>query len=205
MKAKNKIWIAIGALVVLIAIVVINILPNEYEKMFVDNGKNEPYAQGVPLHEMDFEVYEDYILPIAPVDYYYEREIELPCDIEYYASKEDSEPVLIYKKGTTVYVMGKDDLEPIGYGVRCWPDYEKEWRYGYPFFKTDFRFIPDGAEMYYVKSEQLEKVAGAFYKINKTTLSNFYGKSQYIKFTTQYIDVFLYRGGAYLSESLRDE
>ena len=186
-------------------VLVVNCMPNEYEKTFVDNGKNEPYAQGVPLHEMDFEAYEDYFLnATTALGYNYTREIELPCDVNYYASKEDSKPVLTLKKGTTVYVMSSNGIVPIGYGFQCWPDYEKGWRYGYTFLKADFRFIPDGAEMYYVKSNELEKVVGAFYKANQKKLKNYYRESQYKKLVTQYIDESLYLGGAYLSEYLRD-
>ena len=204
---KNKEILFVIALLILLTIVfVVWNMPNKYEKTFVDNGENEPYAQGVPLHEMDFAVYEDYFPDAtSALGYNYERKIELPCDINYYASKEDSKPVLTLKKGTSVYVMPKDYAIPIGYGLQCWPDYEKSWRYGYVFLTEDFEYLLEDTEMYYVKSNELEKVADAFYQANQKAYSKRYSARKFTKLITQEIDEVLYRNGAYLSNALRDK
>lgn len=204
MKKKNKLLIALGALVILAFIIVVN-QPNEYEKNFVDNGANKPYAQKIPLHEMDFEEY-SYYFPNAHnlLGCNYDREIELPCDVNYYTLKDDSEPILTLKKGTKVYIMSTDYVIPIGYGWRCWPDYDEGWRYGYAFTTEDFKNFAKDSEMYYVKSAQLEEVAGAFYKANKESLGNYYTEKQYKKSVILYIDKKLCSNGAYLSDELRE-
>ena len=214
MKKKMKLFVMLGALALLAAIIlVVNSQPNEYEKNFEDNGANKPYARKVPLHEMDFNEYDYYFQYIQGLgsSINYVREIELPCDINYYVRKEDSKPALTLKKGTKVYVKPKDfsEHEPVGYGWRCWPDYEKGWRYGYAFVTEDFKLyefelVDEDAEMYYVKLDQLEKVAEAFYKANKDVLSKGITKKMYIENFILSIDKTLYMNGAYLSNELRE-
>lgn len=94
---------------------------------------------------------------------------------------------------------------PLGYGYQCWPDYDKGWRYGYVFLTEDFEKLTEDMEMYYVKSKQLEKVAGVIYKRNKPLYNHLYGtKRETIKEFTQQVDGILWMNGAYLSNSLRE-
>ena len=80
----------------------------KWEKNFRDNKKQEPYSLGIPLDEMDFDVYYDYFFPqvIAPIgsSLSYTKSIILPCDVEYYNSKSDQDPIFILKKGTKIFV-----------------------------------------------------------------------------------------------------
>ena len=177
----------------------------EVEENFTDNDKNEPYARQIPLDEMDFQVYDDYFPKIrAMILYNYDRKISLPCDVEYYESKEDSEPILTLEKGTKVYVLPDNERTIEGYGWCCWPDYEEGWRYGNPFLTIDFTYISEEYPMYYVKSEQLEKVAEAFYESNRDSFSSI-RKKDYVRRTTQYIDQILYDNGAYISKALLEK
>ncbi len=176
---------------------------------FKDNGKDEPYANRVPLHEMDFSVYDKYFpQATAPILVKYERKITLPCDVEYYSAKEDSVPAVILPKGTEVYIFPQDGGPFFihGYGVRCWPDYEKGWRYGIPFLTFDASRLEDVYQdeeipMYYVKTRQLEKVAEKFYENNPSAAVRI-RKSEYVKRAIRSIDQFLYDNGAFLSEEL---
>lgn len=177
-------------------------------KNFTDNQQNEPYALGIPLDEMDFTVYDKYFPTASTLLLHnYTRKIALPCDVDYFASKEDEEPVLTLKKGTAVYVLNDKEENPVGYGIRCWPDYQEEWRYGYQFLTADFTSVREGdLPMYYVKASQLEKVAEAFYKANTKQLRNDYrfSASYYAQKATQYIDKILYDAGAFCSEQLEE-
>ena len=57
---------------------------------FEDNGKNEPYSQQIPLEEMDFSVYNQYVnLPKAAIQDNSPKKMELPGDVSYYKSPED--------------------------------------------------------------------------------------------------------------------
>ena len=204
MNKRNKTIVATLVLLItsILIVVVIKIQPNEYEKNFEDNGRtDEPYKLNVPLHEMDFEEYR-YCHPGSTAALMnFNRKVKLPCDVEYYASKEDLEPIIKLEKGTEVYVMTKGGSLPIGYGYQCWPDYDKGWRYGYVFLTEDFEKLTEDMEMYYVKSKQLEKVAAEFYEINE---NSFLGttKKEYVKNITQAIDISLQYNGAYLSNYL---
>lgn len=80
--------------------------PDYLKEFFRENGKNEPYARGVPLHEMDFSEYWKYFKEIGD-DLMIHNEPEtvvLPCDVEYFLHKEDKTPALVLKKGTEVYI-----------------------------------------------------------------------------------------------------
>ena len=135
------------------------------EANFQDNGMDEPYSQGTPLDEMDFRVYEHYLpqaMAVDSQDVTMTSTVILPCDVVYYRSKEDTEPALTLEKGTEVvydyfYYRGESwrwDYD-YGYGACCWPDYEQEWRYGYPFVTNNFSGDLEDTEMYYVRGKEL--------------------------------------------------
>jgi len=158
---------------------------------------------------MDFDEYGYYFkkqltAPVGLDVYRTSNKTILPCDVEYYALKDDSEPILTLKKGTEVCICSEKEGIPIGYGLKCWPDYEKGWRYGYAFLTEDFEDLPENAQMYYVKSKQLEKVAIERYKDNKDVHGKFQTEKEYVQNVTQEIDRVLYLNGAYLSNNLRD-
>ena len=124
---------------------------------FEDNGRDQPYSQGVPLTEMDFSVYEKYLsigTGASKTNFDKINKMELPCDLEYYESKEDETPALILEKGTVIYLSPRDVEFPFGYGIYCWPDYEEGWRYGQP-FKTSYSFYLEDDPKYYIKTDQL--------------------------------------------------
>ena len=208
---KKRRYICIAIIILAAACILVPTGIGVYQKTllrknFTDNQRREPYALNVPLEEMDFTVLKKYFPTESTLLLHnYNRKITLPCDVDYYISKEDSKPALTLKKGTAVYVLNTDEENPVGYGVQCWPDYEKEWRYGYQFLTADFTSI-DGEylSIYYVKSSQLEKVAKAFYKENTKQLQNDYrfSASYYAHRTTQYIDRILYDAGVFCSKQL---
>ena len=179
----------------------------ELEKNFQDNGKGEPYSQKIPLSEMDFTPYMEAIfnkMVIAAGSPNYTREIVLPCDVEYYTDKTDKTPAVTLEKGTTVYVLPSDDPDfTISYGMQCWPDYEKGWRYGQPFYKEEFKkgmISRYGQPWYYVKSKQLEAVAREFCLVNDFYKSrNPYSPE---KAGIEFIDRALYEYGAFCSPEL---
>ena len=179
----------------------------ELEKNFQDNGKGEPYSQKIPLSEMDFTPYMEAIfnkMVIAAGSPNYTSEIVLPCDVEYYTDKTDKTPAVTLEKGTTVYVLPSDDPDfTIGYGMQCWPDYEKGWRYGQPFYKEEFKkgmISRYGQPWYYVKSKQLEAVAREFCLVNDFYKSrNPYSPE---KAGIEFIDRALYEYGAFCSPEL---
>jgi hypothetical protein len=185
---------------------VVRNMPNEYEKNFSENERtDQPYKLKTPLHEMDFDEYGYYFKTLtAPVglDYSISNKTVLPCDVEYYALQDDSEPILTLKKGTEVCISSEKGEIPIGYGLKCWPDYEKGWRYGYAFLSEDFEDLSENAQKYYVKSKQLEKVAIERYKNNKDVYGIFQTEKEYVQSVTQEIDEVLYFNGAYLSNYL---
>ena len=121
------------------------------------------YGQKVPLHEANLEFYNNFFF--EAVGYYnVPKEFDLTFDIHYYASKNDRKPVYTLKKGTIVQVS-----DYIGKGYVCWPDYDKEWRYGRPFDILDENqnnISPDDVteQNYYVKDVELRKAAEAYYR-----------------------------------------
>lgn len=172
---------------------------------FVGHGKVSPYVVGTPLHEMDLETYEDYFGIVAlsyQEDMKISDRIELPCDVDYYARKEDAEPIVSLKKGTMVWIYQEEELTnaSTGYGLVCWPDYEEEWRYGYPFLIEEDTFETTEQERYYVRTAQLEQVATAFYYENIGTAWKVSTPWDFPKEVTQNIDRTLYYGGIYCPE-----
>lgn len=99
---------------------------------------------------MDFTVYSKYIpMVVSAIDYNHVSEIELPFDLHYYEEKGDAEPIITLSKGTKVYCLSDkvSSSPPTGYGFSCRPDYQKEWRYGYPFFTETFSYVPQDTPM----------------------------------------------------------
>lgn len=171
---------------------------------FVDNGKNEPYAQKVPLHEMDFSIYTQYFpdaiaANLSPCT----KMVVLPCDVNYYEKKEDTEPALTLTKGTQICVQPDTDPVPMalaGYGLECWPDYEEEWRYGCPFITENVFYTTEGQQKYYVKTAQLEKVAWTWFRDNIKYFRYHYTPWDAPKAMTQIIDRQLYEAGVFCPE-----
>jgi len=180
---------------------------NRYKrKNFIANSENEPYAQGIPLDEMNFKVYARYLdTPRTLTLCEYVKEIELPCDVHYYGQKEDRDPVLTQEKGTRIYVLPSDqrDFEYclIGYGIECWPDYQKGWRYGKPFLSGDGVTPEDEVPAYFVRTEELEAVAKVFYQENKKYFREF-SAAGFAKWSTRTVDRALFKAGAFCSEDL---
>ncbi len=179
----------------------------KWEKLkseFKDNGKNEPYSQQVPLDQMDFSTYDQYLPDaVAAIKNDLQRSVELPADVNYYASPDDgAKPVLTLKKGTTVFITCEDGM-PYNtmYGLTCFPDYKKGWRYGNPFVKDDFTYEDALAmsERYYVKTSELEQVAAAYYKANEKAFQQEQTSEQYVTGVIQTKDLFLYTGGVFCS------
>lgn len=184
---------------------------SQLKENYIDNGKNEPYAAETPLTDMDFSIYtsqyySDIISPLVDPDY--NKRVTLPCDVEYYQSPGDATPVLTLPKGSDVYVLPRDaaNFPTIGYGLQCWPDYQKGWRYGQPFFVTgDFTrsMISQKYDKYYVRTEQIASVAREFYNNNRKSLQNLTA-SEFQKEMVLEIDQTLYDNGAFCSPDLVD-
>lgn len=198
--------------------------PEWMKEHFKQNNKNEPYARGVPLHEMDFSEYWRYFEKIGD-DLMIHNEPEtvvLPCDVEYYRRKGDKKPALVIPKGTEVYIR-KNNLPQeqqnrffmSGYGVETWPDYEADWRYGIPFLTKIYSvYEMEFQERYYVKTQQLFQVADAYFALldekNPLDESAFEGEPEQLEYAKSMrerrsmeivlsIDSFLVYRGAFLS------
>ena len=198
----KKKWIFFISIVVLfIAILAVQIYSEyTYKRDFVSNHKAEPYFLNIPLDVMDFSIYDDYFCKNQTlVDPNYTKHISLPCDIHYYGKKEDAEPVLTLRKGTTVYILPGDTymFPTVGYGLQCWPDYENGWRYGHPFLTSNTTYDSATYPMYYVKTAQLEKVAKAFYKANTKQIKHEMSASKFVNYIVGYIDQILYDNGVF--------
>lgn len=206
----KKIWILFIIIIILFTVIFAAKKYSEYtyKRNFVNNRKNEPYFLNIPLDEMNFNVYAGYFSQNQTlIDPNYTKSISLPCDLDYYAQKDDAEPALTFQKGTTVYVLPSDTaaFPTIGYGLQCWPDYQSGWRYGHPFLTADISYDPDTYPMYYVKTAQLKKVAQAFYKANTKQLTNYYlFSSEFADKTVGYIDQVLYENGVFCVDTKKD-
>lgn len=212
MTKKRMRWgcgILITLMIIAFAVIILLLLMYDYrygfryqKKGFIDNQKNEPYALKIPLDEMDFDVYSEYFLMAETLnDPNFNRKIVLPCDVNYYVRKEDSKPAFTLKKGTEVYILpDRKAFSIVGYGLQCWPDYQEGWRYGCPFITEDTTNIVDGNTMYFVKSAQLERAAGAFYKANRKQLRYRCTPWDFPEIITQYVDRILYENGVFCPE-----
>lgn len=202
MKVHKK-YIAI--IILLVVVSLIFVLTRPYQRWnFKGNGRDEPYAQGIPLYEMNWSMYKRYFGQMSMSIYppvLITAKISLPCNVHYYVRTEDVEPVLTLEKGTEVYIMpiGEDDLYD-GYGLVCWPDYQKGWRYGEPL--TDNRTVKPSsiAQKYYVKTSELDKVAQSFYKQNKGYCEKI--KCNSGRAIVRKLDRILYDAGAFCSNDL---
>ena len=172
---------------------------------FVDNGLGLPYSKGTPVHEMDLSVYKGYVNPITTlIGYDRKNTISLPCDINYYTSKSDTEPALVLKAGTEVYIYDKSNGSETGYGLRTWPDYEEEWRYGYAFSLVEFESVAEDAEMYYVHTEELEQIIKEMCKDREAySIPKNMRRSVVEERILFHIDYLLYDNGAFYSENLK--
>lgn len=238
----KKILIPVCALVIIACAVGVFFLTRQEDREpalladFVDNGLGEPYSQNIPLDEMNFLDYVKYLSKMyaLPDDgLRYVKTVALPCDVHYYAHPGDWWPVLTLKKGQEVYVLSfygwYDDFVDnydLGYGPRCWPDYREGWRYGLPFATDDRRvdgFFGDDT-MYYVKTEELEAVVGAFYDVNEDIVEkkSLFGdgftmfskdfsecpydeddtRERFVWCVTRYIDERLFQNGVFCSRDM---
>lgn len=209
MKKASKLVLGIVVLLSVTTLIVcfVGTQRKEYPKSeFEYNKWDEPYSQGIPLDEMNFNIYRNYVaLPVALIDFVeFVREVKLPCDVRYYAHKEDSEPIIVLEKGLSVYVIpaNRQYFGPPGYGLECWPDYQKGWRYGQPFVTDESETSSYDAQKYYVKTSELEAVAKAFYQANSRLYRGQVSASRYALVVTREIDVLLYKNGAFCSEEL---
>lgn len=167
---------------------------------FEDNGKNEPYSQQIPLEEMDFSVYNQYVnLPKAAIQDNSPKKMELLGDVSYYKSPEDQEPSVVLKKGTVVYVNSSLGLEA-GYGMQGWPAYQEGWRYAQPFDVYEGgKAQVTGEGWYYVRTENLFEVADGYYRAAKVTAMP---PEQCRKNVVMYVDISLYLSGAFCSPDI---
>jgi hypothetical protein len=139
---------------------------------------------------------------IAAIKIPIQHSITLTADINYYSSPDDNtKPVLTLKKGTVIVVSPSADAPYFEmYGLHCFPDYKKGWRYGNPFVTQDFTNKNSYAtfDSYYVKTDDLKSVAAAFYEANSKPFS-MQTSAQYVIGVIQYMDLVLYNGGCFCS------
>ena len=176
------------------------------------------YNEGVPLSEMDASNLEAYLsheaqaLIATPLDSL-EAEayhIALPVDVNYYSTPDASgEPAYTIPKGTEVRLYDIEEKDPAGaapYGCVCYPDYEKGWRYGRAFLlmegASSIKQSADDLRYYYVQTETLKAVLGAYYDKNQEVLSEVSGRQEYIDSCVQYIDRQLFSDGYFCSPEL---
>ena len=176
-----------------------------------------PYEEGVPLSEMDSRSLESYLygaqaLMGTPLDSLDAEayHITLPVDVNYYSTPDASgEPAYTIPKGTEVRLYDSQDKSPSGpapYGCVCYPDYEKGWRYGRAFLlmegASSIKQSADDLRYYYVQTETLKAVLGAYYDKNQEVLSKLSGRQDYIDGCVQYIDRQLFSDGYFCSPEL---
>lgn len=132
------------------------------------------YEQQIPLNEMDLFRYNRALYP-AIVSWSPDsgpHMMELPCDIHYYLTPDDSgEPELTLKKGTSVCVITEkaadSNQNPQNYGMASYPDYKKGWRYAKPFATSliNNREAHDMEQCFYVRTDELKAVCGAYWDL----------------------------------------
>ena len=175
------------------------------------------YDENLPLSEMDPRDLERY-LPQAqaaaktaldrPEEEAYH--LPLPVDVEYYAAPDDSTaPAYTIPKGTEVLLYDSHEIDPIDpapYGCVCYPDYQKGWRYGRAFLTMDSgSTIADSEEelpYYYVRTEDLEAVLGAYYDKYQEIFSQEENRQEYLEGYIQFIDRSLFVDGSFCSPEL---
>lgn len=173
------------------------------------------YDEGTPLSQA--EPYElARVLPQATAPLGYEqpesaRFLELPEDLHYYSQPDASgEPAATIPKGTvvTLYEASAGNFgDKMGYGLVCYPDYQKGWRYGQMFVTEAkegdaFYQALEDCPYYYVQTKDLETIAAAFYDLHKENvgyLGQFHGKDDFVYRGVRTIDQYLYKDGYFLS------
>lgn len=173
------------------------------------------YDEGTPLSQAEpYELARVVPQLIAPIGYSQPenaRFFELPEDLHYYSQPDASgEPAATIPKGTVVTLYRSPsgffgNME--GYGLCCYPDYQKGWRYGQMFVtgeKEGKEFSDALAECpsYYVQTKDLETIAAAFYDLHKEDvgyMKRFHGKDDFVYRGVRIIDQYLYNGGYFLS------
>lgn len=231
-KKSRKKWVILAsAAVVVVGAVLVGIFvgkPLWKQHEFQQNRKiqieqrkledSEPlsfYDEGTPLSQA--EPYElARVVPQAMALLSYEqpenaRFFELPEDLHYYSQPDASgEPAATIPKGTvvTLYESSEGTFgDKMEYGLCCYPDYQKGWRYGQMFVtgeKEGKEFSDALAECpsYYVQTKDLETIAAAFYDLHKEDVGymrQFHGKDDFVYRGVRIIDQYLYNGGYFLS------
>ena len=108
--------------------------------------------------------------------------------------------MLTLKKGTAVVV---DLPEDEGVGIRCWPDYQKGWRYDVPFPLDGSTEDAAERQMYYARTEDLVKVAEVFMDANwRYFKGDFLTKHAAAKRLVLSLDISLYQDGCFCSPDL---
>ena len=231
-KKSRKKWVILAsAAVVVVAAVLVGIFvgkPLWKQHEFQQNRKiqieqrkledSEPlsfYDEGTPLPQV--EPYElARVLPQAMALLSYEqpenaRFFELPEDLHYYSQPDASgEPAATIPKGTvvTLYESSEGTFgDKMEYGLCCYPDYQKGWRYGQMFVTgekegKEFSDALGECPSYYVQTKDLETIAAAFYDLHKEDVGymrQFHGKDDFVYRGVRIIDQYLYNGGYFLS------
>lgn len=131
---------------------------HKLESNFVQNERENDYKDGIPVHEINFRQYRQYIeflsaLPDYPPEWDYFT-IDRPI-IYYEEVNGEKVPAYEIPAGTelkTVYTNG--------YGFYSYPTYKKGWRWVRPFLEPDSTQSLDELPYYYVKLSDLEKYLG---------------------------------------------
>ncbi len=173
------------------------------------------YDEKTPLSQVDPNELAR-VLPqaMAPIGYEQPenaRFLELPEDLHYYSQPDASgEPAATIPKGTVVTLYessaGFFDSQ-MGYGLGCYPDYQKGWRYGQMFVTEAkegdaFYQALEDCPYYYVQTKELETIAAAFYDLHKEDvgyLGQFHGKDDFVYRCVRLIDQYLYNDGYFFS------
>lgn len=140
------------------------------------------------------------------------RFLELPVDLHYYSQPDASgEPAATIPKGTVVTLYPQSSFfgDKPGYGLACYPDYQKGWRYGKMFVtgekKDDEEFGNALIECpyYYIQTKELEPVATAFYDLHLEDMNlKKISKQKFIDDSLLYVDHYLFIYGYFFSPDL---
>ena len=210
-RKKRRLQVILTAIVFLAAAAMVlawahNDQYGQYRKKDFELKRETGYSKGVPLEEINFDLYWKFMPAMAPVGFSPEVvKLQLPCDVRYYTHREDAEPALVLKKGTEVYAVAvKEGVGYIrgGYGTASWPSYEKDWRYAQPFQATG---ESGDDSLYFVWLSELEKVSRAFLAMIQR---GGFGSNAQLELPknvwaqTRYTDMALYDKGVFCSEDL---
>lgn len=172
------------------------------------------YDEGTPLSQA--EPYElSRVVPqlIALIGYSQPenaRFFELPEDLHYYSQPDASgEPAVTIPKGAVVTLYESSlgfFCNMKGYGLCCYPDYQKGWRYGQMFVtgeidENEFTYALAECPSYYVQTKELETIAAAFYDLHKGNIPYLrqFGKDDFVYRCVRLVDQYLYDDGYFLS------